>query len=98
MGGPREELELLINNPLGLLNAFGIYPERIWCTFVHTKPHLHLGLDLFAQLLELVHIGGLGRPADAETFSLVGLGDLRRGQRKKFKKGTRSLFSLTMWK
>lgn len=38
--------------------------------------YLHLGLDIFAESLELVHVGGLGRPANAETLGLVGLGDL----------------------
>lgn len=37
---------------------------------------LHLGLELLEQSLELVHVGLLLGPADAETFRLVGLGDL----------------------
>ena len=40
---------------------------------------LHLGLEVFEQGLELVHVGLLLGPADAETFRLVGLGDLGGG-------------------
>ena len=36
---------------------------------------LDLGLDLLGQSLELLHVGLAGRPVDAETLSLVGLGD-----------------------
>lgn len=38
--------------------------------------HLHLRLDLLVQSLQLVHVGLLGRPANAHTFLLIGLGDL----------------------
>jgi hypothetical protein len=37
---------------------------------------LHLGLDVLEQSLELVHVGLLLGPLDAETLGLVGLGDL----------------------
>jgi hypothetical protein len=40
------------------------------------KSTLHLGLDLLVESLELVHICCLGRPANAQTLLLVGLGDL----------------------
>lgn len=39
---------------------------------------LHLGLDLLGKSLELIHLQLLHRPADAQTFGLVWLGDLNR--------------------
>ena len=36
---------------------------------------LHLSLDLFKKLLQLVLVSSLHRPFDAEAFLLVGLGD-----------------------
>jgi len=40
---------------------------------------LHLGLELLEESLELVHVGLLLGPANAEAFRLIGLGDLGRG-------------------
>ena len=39
---------------------------------------LDLGLDLLGQSLELLHVGAGGRPVDAKTLGLIGLGDLGR--------------------
>lgn len=39
---------------------------------------LHLSLELLVESLELVHVRGLGRPANTETLCLVGLRDLLR--------------------
>lgn len=41
-----------------------------------TAMSLHLSLELLVESLELVHVRGLGRPANTETLCLVGLGDL----------------------
>ena len=43
-----------------------------------TAMSLHLSLELLVESLELVHVRGLGRPANTETLCLVGLRDLLR--------------------
>jgi len=37
---------------------------------------LHLSLELLVEGLELVHVCGLGGPADTKTLCFVGLRDL----------------------
>lgn len=41
-----------------------------------TAMSLHFSLELLVESLELVHVRGLGRPANTETLCLIGLGDL----------------------
>lgn len=58
----------------------------------------HLGLDIFEQGLELVHVRLLLGPANAKSLDLVGLGDLEEvsGLGRGFDRGFLRVF--TMWK
>lgn len=43
---------------------------------VEQRPSLDPGLDILAESLEVVHVGLLGGPLDAQTLSIVRLRDL----------------------
>lgn len=51
--------------------------SRAYSLYIDSQvPRLHLGLDLLAESLKLVHVRALGLPPNAKTLFLIRLGNL----------------------